>query len=319
MPKSAKDSKGSKGGFKAKLRGRADAWEQAKNAKGLGFPGPDGVYPFQLVAAEVRDSTATKEWLHAVLTFEARKGKFTGEKLSSRYDLEDPERMVWLIRDLAKLGVETDDLELENLEETLKELQDNEPFIVGSVKTSGDWQNIRLLRVIEEDEVDDVELPDDADGEPEEEKSSKSSKSKEDSGEEEETPELEVGSRVVVDFDGKDFGGEIIKIKGDQAKVRFDDDDEQMIDLSDCRPEEADDEEEKTNKKVSKKTSKKTEEEEDAEIEVGSRVTFKVGGKTKFGVVKKIKGDDFNVKMDKTGDLISCERDELTLAETADD
>lgn len=56
-----------------------------------------------------------------------------------------------------------------------------------------------------------------------------------------EEQEWEKGDRVVVDIDGEDYAGTIKKIKGEDAKIEFDDGDIDTYSLEDCRAEEKQD------------------------------------------------------------------------------
>jgi hypothetical protein len=72
-----------------------------------------------------------------------------GGRISVWFSLE-PDRMVWLLRTLAKIGYDVDDIDEEVLSDILEQIETDRPVVRVSAKRSGEYVNLRIDKLIEE-------------------------------------------------------------------------------------------------------------------------------------------------------------------------
>lgn len=196
--------------FAKKAKGLGGMWKTAKKQMEeegdiFGAEVEDGPYIAQLVGVEVKESAAG--WNYVDWQFEVLEGDSEGSSVSRRSGIETEENLVWLMRDFARFGLDSDDLDIdskEDLEEILAQILAAKPKCRIVAKTGdSNIQNVYINKVIEIEESS--------------------------SGD-----SFDKGDRVNVDIDGTDYPGTIKKLKGDdQAVVTCDDGDTVTADLSD--------------------------------------------------------------------------------------
>lgn len=171
----------------------------------FGIEVPDGPYIGVLTGAETKVSA--EDWNYVDFNFTIQEGEQEDQLLSKRDGLETEENIVWLMRDLARLGVEVDDLEIDDKDELdamLTELVGVAPKVRLVAKTNDKgYQNVFINKLLEV-------------GEP--------------SGDGSDV--FEKGDRVEVEIDGTNYLGEITSLGDDKAKIAFDDGDKGTHDLS---------------------------------------------------------------------------------------
>ena len=171
---------------------------------------------------------------------------------------------------------DSDDFELEDL--TAVEVEDDtENDIVG--KTMGFKKGKKMLvgKILSVDEDDGTfEMKTDA-GKTVTGDVSDLEEPEEDEPETEDDVELEKGSRVSATIDGDDYEGEITKIKGSLATVKFDDGDSDDFELEDLTALEAED--------------------DSTEFEIGDAVVVDYKGKDTNGKIKAIDEDENEAKV----------------------
>lgn len=130
----------------------SSAREQAEEGGDFGSL-PAGKYICRLVGAELGQSESSGRmqihWQHKVV-----KGEELGTVQHSWDGVDTPESLVWLARKLSRLGVEMGDDTLDNLEDTLSEIVAAEPLVRITVKENGEFTNVYLDKLLDEDETE---------------------------------------------------------------------------------------------------------------------------------------------------------------------
>lgn len=270
-----------------------------------------GPYNMQLCAAEIGDFGGARKvmtkWV--VIGHDSE-----NDTICTHWEgIDDEERVVWLIRMLMALGVDVDDVDIEDEDDLLAVYEKLiEDFTVAKVKVteSNGYVNMRVQKKIDVDN-DDLIDPKEAlkkagkgkdDGD--DDKPAKSGKSGK-SGKKEEVEEVAIDEGDTVSFKHpetkKKITGEvvgftdddesaIIKVEGEKKKL--------TVELGDLEKEDGND-------------GKKEDKDEKKVAEVGDTVIVDVKGKDKSGVVKKIKGDVAHVRVKGMDDLVECDLDDL--------
>ncbi len=193
---------------------------------------PDGVYVGKINMAEFGESQNSGRpqvaWAAKISV-----GEFKGETVRWWSGLKTEQNMMFLQRDIARLGKEVPE-GIEDLEDILKEIENEKPSIRFRVKTDGEFTNIRVLKKLssadaedadeeETEEEEEVAKEEPKDVEPETEEEEVVEETEEEVVEEEE-PTLEVGLRAAFDLKGKEVVGEVTKIdkENETAVVKVD-------------------------------------------------------------------------------------------------
>lgn len=271
-----------KASFQKKKSGLGKLWKTAKKEVedspdmfGTVTPGP---YLAKLVSAKVTEIGASN-WKNFAMSFEIQEGDFEETIVTKRAGLETEENLTFLVRDLQKLEVDTDDLEL-NSEEDLDALGKQ---LVGmglicrirvSEENDAGFQSVRVQKVMEaaeEEPEDDTEETD---------------------------PTFEVGDKVQTTVDDEVYQGEITKLKKSSAMVLFEDGDKEDVDFDDLE-------------KVEDKGD-----ESDPDDLVGTTRGFKKGKKMLVGKILSVDAEEgtFKMKTD-TGKKVTGDIDDLEESE----
>jgi len=284
----------------------------------------DGRYLAQLTDYSIKDSATERAWHYMEWTWEVVEGDSEGENIYKRIGLETEDNLAFLIRDLNRLGVETDALEIndeDDLEEVTKELIEQKVQARLRLKTNdAGYQNVWIDKLIakegeeseEKEEIDysemslghlkkeckerDIDLP------------KKLNKKKLIALLEEEEPEEKA------DLVGKTMGfkkgkrmlvGKILSVDEDKGTFKMKTDIGKKVtgeidDLEKSEEEEEEEEEEKT-----------------AEIEVGDDVVVDYKGKDVTAIVKSIDTDEneATVLLSKPKRKITVPLDEIYMEE----
>lgn len=224
-------------GFDKKLAKAMKAWKKAKERKpDYDNVVTDGVYTAKLIRAEMGESQGSGR-LQVAMRAVISSGEYKGENVNWYPGLETEDNIMYFQRDLVRLGKEVPD-DPSDLEDVLKELEEEEPTIRIQLKTKGEYQNVRILKLVGADEEDEAESEEPSDEEAEteaedtaeEDAEEEASEEAEEASEEEEpaeeeekaeaeeepeaeddVPEVEVGARVMFSSKGKDIVGVIKK------------------------------------------------------------------------------------------------------------
>jgi len=243
--------------FNKKAGGLKKKWKTAKKQMEdegdiFGVDVDDGPYITCLTGFEVKESAGG--WPYVDWSFTVLEGESEDEVISRRSGIETEENLVWLMRDFARFGLDVDDLDIDSnddLEEIGAELVKAEPKVRVMVKTNNaGFQNVFINKVIEIEET---------------------------SGNGDEA--LEKGDRVEGEIKGTDYPGVVKKVKGDIATVKFDDGDEEDIELDELTKLEAEPEDD----------------DDTGELSVGDKVEVSIKDKDLLGTVKKINEEDEEV------------------------
>ncbi len=261
--------KASKSSF-AKTKGNIKKlWKKAKvqaeDAPDFMATVEDGRYIAKLIGAVIKVSATEKAWKHLEWLWEILEGDAEGENIYKRTGLETEDNIMFFIRDLARLDVDTDSLEIDS-EKDIEELMEAlvEEGVIARLRTrtvDSGFQNVYIDKLIE-----------DYSGGTEEEKTP-----------EEEEPDWSKGDKCSVAIDGEDYEGVIKKVKDDVVTIKFDDGDTDDYELSELQA---------------------VEEESKNEFEIGDRVTAKIDGETYAGEINDIDGDEASVAFDDGEELV---------------
>lgn len=326
----AKVKAGKRSGFSKRKAGLSKMFGAAKKnfedeGDPFGMTVPNGPYIATISAAERRESAGDQfiSWQAVV-----EEGEQEGAIIGWRSNLTTEENLKWLLINFSRMGVEVNDLEIEDnddLDQILTELVDAAPKVRLVANSDSGYQNVNINKLISVGEGTD-EVP-------------------------EETTEIEKGDRVEGDIDGTAYPGEIKKIKGDQITIEFDDGDTQTLDVSDvtkleAEPDEVDwdgkqagyrkgkklfvgtitevnekkgtfemeTEEGKTVKGAIDDLLEAVEESEEGSLEKGDRVDGVIDGITFSGEVKQIEGDNVTIEFD-DGDTDTLDISDVTKSE----
>lgn len=236
--------------FRKKLKDAGKLWKNAKKkAAESTSEAPqfeDGRYMARLQGGEIGMSNGGRLQLTWKWKFEDE--PYEGKTKYAYQGLENEDNLVFLARDLDRLGYEAPD-DLAGVEEILAEIVKEKPLcrIKLRTKPGSDFQNVYIDKVFSGDEAEETE-DDDADAEETEAEETESEESDseeeeaeaeddaeeeaeepedeeesedEDDSEEEDEAEIEVGMRVEIETskDGA-VAGEIIEILPDEGKIR---------------------------------------------------------------------------------------------------
>lgn len=235
--------------FRKKLKDAGKLWKNAKKkaAESSGGEGPqfeDGRYMARLQGGEIGMSNGGRLQLSWKWKFEDE--PYEGKIKYAYQGLENEDNLVFLARDLDRLGYEAPD-DLAGVEEILAEIAKEKPLarIKLRTKAGSDFQNVYIDKVFsgdeeeeaEEAESDEAEETESAEAEAEEteddaeeaeEESDTEADDEEESEEEDETEseeedeaEIEVGMRVEIETskDGA-VAGEILEVLEAEGKIR---------------------------------------------------------------------------------------------------
>jgi len=321
---------------KAKLRALKKVWAEAKESGGF-TDFEDGFYEAELKEAELQESKSSGR-LQVLMVWEVVEGDEKGKSYRDYQGIDNEVGAAILMGNLVTLGAEEVDSP-EDLGETLTDLQERGIVARVELKTKGDFQNLRIRKVLENGE----DLEDEDEDEGGEDggaplvgdvvvvKVGKEEKELEvlSVDEEEETFTAKVGRkkktfdfddilRWVEEDDDEGDSEDVIPKVGDSITVEDDDGSPLVVSVLSV-----DEEEETFTAKVGRK--KKTfdfddimgdlEEEEEDEVGVGSTVAFQRAGKENVGTVISISGTGrASVKLS-TGKVRTVAADKLELVE----
>lgn len=330
-----------------KLWGKAR--ETTKDDRGFGeaVPVDQGKYQMQLVSAEIGDFGGERKVMMKWCVLD--EGETRGTICTMWEGVADPDRLVWLQRLLAGLGVDLDEVTIEDeddLQKVFDELVEAQTVAGVKVVEKDGWTNMRVRSKVDVDSdilVDAEEVLKDAEGgskkggkdsddDDDKKSSKKSSKGDDDDGDskksskksdpDDDEDEKKDDAVEVAEGDVVEFKHPKTK-KTVQGKIeKFDKDDNAMVDV-DGEPKlirvaldeltKVDDEEDdkKSSKKDDDDNSKKSDE---RELEEGDVVVIKLKGKDKSGVVDKIKKDKVFVKVKGEPKPVEVDIDEVKFA-----
>ncbi len=147
--------------FLNKLTGLKKKWDAAKAAaesqQGQFAEVPDGVYVARLTESVVHQSEKGNVGVLTKLVILS--GEEKGNTVTRWDGLEREEGLPYVIRFLRSLGVEMDDVSIDDLEDALKGLTKKHPVCKIRLKTKegekGEFQNVYINKIVEDYEEDD--------------------------------------------------------------------------------------------------------------------------------------------------------------------
>lgn len=208
--------------LKSKMGELKKMWNTAKKTKPeFESSAPDGVYVGRIVKAEFGEAeTSGRPQVSWGAVISA--GEFKGETVRWWSGLKTEQNMMYLQRDIVRLGHEVDDLD--ELEDVLAKIEKEKPSIRFRIKTDGEFTNIRVLKKLAAGETEDEEPaatkePEDPAPEAEEDPIPETEPEPEPEPAEADEPTLEVGVRAAFDLKGKEVVGEVTKVNDDETVV----------------------------------------------------------------------------------------------------
>jgi hypothetical protein len=192
-----------KSDFKAKLKAAKKKWKKARKEAedSSGFAEfEDGRYIAKLTKAEFGESK-TSERLQIAWGWTFQEGDYEGQTTFDYDGCETDDNLVWVGRKFARLGYEIPE-DFDDIPEALEEIVADGVVARIVLKTSGEYQNIQIQKVLdaedgeefEEEPEDDEELEEeetDSDDDDEEEEESEDSDDDDEEEEEDDEEELE--------------------------------------------------------------------------------------------------------------------------------
>jgi hypothetical protein len=243
----------------------------------------DGSYIMRCMGGELGQSNSSDRF-QATMHWKFVEGDYAKKSYRSFQGLETEDGISFFLRDLSRLGYDVSGIE--NLNEVLpilKELKEEKPVCRVKLKTKGEYQNLIIVKLLEDEDVEDED--DDDDGE-EEEAAPKKTKKKKPAKEEEEEE----------DEDGEDEDEE----ESDDEEESSDDEEEESDD--DDAEESDDDEEESEDEEES--------DDEEVAVSVGSKVKMKTKAGIKKGTIEAVdeKNNKVTVKIGDRSLTLSAEK-----------
>lgn len=215
----------------------------------------DGRYMARLIKGEIGHSDSGR--LQLVWSWKFDEEPYEGKIKKAYQGLESEDNLVYLARDLERLGYEAPD-DLAGVEEICADITKEKPLARIRLRTKGDFQNVYIDKVFggdeddteeeedsdeeaeteteETDEESDEEEADEEESDEEESDEEESDDSEEEADEEEETEEeeeaddeededavdVEVGMKVEIETSKGPKKGKIVEVLADAGKVRVD-------------------------------------------------------------------------------------------------
>ena len=181
----------------------------------------DGRYQARAVSGVIEESQSSSR-LQARVQFEIASGEYKGQLKYDFWGLEDEDQQVWAFRKITQLGYEADDLD--SLMEALADLEQSQPLCLIDLRTKGDFQNVNIRKLLDEDDLEEEEEEEeeeDEEEEEEEEEDEEEEEEEEEDDEEEETDEDE-------DEEGEEEEEEDEEEDEDQDEEEEEEDDEEV-------------------------------------------------------------------------------------------
>lgn len=134
--------------IKDRLKKMDENWKQGKQAMASI---PDGIYTMQLLSANLRISESSGK-LSIMREHTVIEGEYTGEVVRDFMSLETPQGPRFVSQWIEQMGWQSPD-DSSDLMDTIEAISNEHPCYTASVKTNGDFQNIRIKDVFEADET----------------------------------------------------------------------------------------------------------------------------------------------------------------------
>jgi hypothetical protein len=225
--------------LKAQLAKAKSLWSKAKDMKPeFESSVTDGVYVGRISLAELGESQASGR-LQVSWGVVISAGEFKGETVRWWSGLKTEQNFMYLQRDIARLGKDVPE-GVDELEDILAAIEKEKPSIRFRVKTDGEFQNVRILKLLTgadatEDEDGGETAPEDPEPEAEEPEVAPDAEP-EPEPEPEDEPTLDVGVRAAFDLAGKEVAGEVVKVGEADATIKLDDGRKFKFKLEKLRP-----------------------------------------------------------------------------------
>lgn len=197
----------------------------------------DGKYVMRCEGGELGQSSSSDRF-QATMFWKFVEGDYKGKPYRSYQGLDTEDGWTYFLRDLGRLGYDTSELEdFSEVLPILKELKKEKPVCRVTLKSSGEFQNLRIQRLIDPDEVDEEDEDEDDDDDKKKSSKKKTAKKKkpadddededeseddDDEAEEDDEDEvaLSIGSTVKVRTKAGVKKGEVTEVLEDDNKIK---------------------------------------------------------------------------------------------------
>ena len=142
------------------LKSMEDKWQESvetAKAGGQYERHPDGRYTTRLTNWELGETNDGKG-VHKI-TFTIISGDLEGETLYSTNGLEGDRSLEFLAKDLARFGYDPETFKLRSVPKILAEITEKKPVVKVLAKTKGEYQNVYIQKVMDDDYDPDDEEP----------------------------------------------------------------------------------------------------------------------------------------------------------------
>lgn len=253
----------------------------------------DGKYVMRCEGGELGQS-ASSDRFQATMFWKFVEGDYKGKPYRSYQGLDTEDGWTYFLRDLGRLGYDT--AELEDFSEVLpilKELKKEKPVCRVTLKSSGEFQNLRIQRLIDPDEVEEDDEEEDDDTPKSKKKTAKKKKKPaDDEDEDEEESDDEDDDESEDDdeeeSDDDDEEEETPKTKKKTAAVK-----------KKKKPADDEDEEEESDDDEDEEDDEEADEDDEDEValSIGSTVKVRTKAGVKKGEVTEVLEDDNKIKV----------------------
>lgn len=193
--------------FKKKLAAAGKKWKEArKNASSGGGnyeEFEDGRYLTQVTELEIGESQNGR--LQLVWGFKFLEGDYKDKTKRDYQGMETEQNLQFVAQRIAQFGYEVPE-DIEDIEDPVKAILKEKPICRISIKTKGDFQNVRVLKVLGKDEAD--AAAEDADESESEEIS-------------EDGTEIKKGMKITCTIKGKEVTAEVVEVLEDDNELRI--------------------------------------------------------------------------------------------------
>jgi hypothetical protein len=193
--------------FKKKLAAAGKKWKVARETASTGGSGwdefEDGRYLTQVTGLEIGESQNGR--LQLVWDFKFLEGDNKDKVKKDFQGMETEQNLQFVAQRITQFGYEVPE-DIEDVEDVVKAILKEKPICRISLKSKGDFQNVRVLKVLGKDEAD-------AAGEDAEESESEEIS---DDG-----TEIKKGMKITCTIKGKEVTAEVVEVLEDEGKIRI--------------------------------------------------------------------------------------------------
>jgi hypothetical protein len=123
--------------------------ESAKDDRGTNANVDNGDYTTYLVAADIRDVEGVPGVIGFAFELAESEGDLAGQVVNYPRFFDTDDKFTWMQRDCRRLGIDVDNVDIVDLPAHLKDLVDQRIGVRINVKWNGEYQNVRILKLVD--------------------------------------------------------------------------------------------------------------------------------------------------------------------------